>query len=158
MHNSARIDAEPAAVSPIIVGTDGSTTAERAVEKAGELAAALGAIVHVVTSCGAPTSAWMAGASGLAIADTDLEARARQEGETALSRALERLNELGVESRTHVCSGEPAQALITIAADEGAQMIVVGNRGMSGARRVLGSVPNRVSHHAGCAVLIVPTG
>ena len=41
--------------------------------------------------------------------------------------------------------------------DQGAQMIVVGNRGMAGARRVLGSVPNRVSHQASCGVLIVPT-
>jgi nucleotide-binding universal stress UspA family protein len=44
-----------------------------------------------------------------------------------------------------------------IAESEGAQMIVVGNKGMTGARRVLGSVPNKISHHARCAVLIVPT-
>ena len=46
---------------------------------------------------------------------------------------------------------------MTIAGEEGAQIIVVGNRGMAGARRVLGSVPNRVSHRARCGVLIVPT-
>jgi nucleotide-binding universal stress UspA family protein len=44
-----------------------------------------------------------------------------------------------------------------IADKQGAQMIVVGNRGMTGARRVLGSVPNRASHHARCDVLIVAT-
>jgi nucleotide-binding universal stress UspA family protein len=67
------------------------------------------------------------------------------------------LRELGVASHGHVCAGEPAQTLITIAMGEDAEMIVVGNRGMNGARRVLGSVPNRVSHHARCGVLIVPT-
>jgi nucleotide-binding universal stress UspA family protein len=47
--------------------------------------------------------------------------------------------------------------LVQIADEQDAQMIVVGNRGMTGARRVLGSVPNRVSHHAHCDVLIVTT-
>ena len=56
-----------------------------------------------------------------------------------------------------MCGGDPADALMSVAADEEAEMIVVGNRGMSGARRMLGSVPNRVSHHARCGVLIVPT-
>ena len=63
----------------------------------------------------------------------------------------------GLRSLPHVCEGEPAEALLTIAADQQAQMIVVGNRGMAGARRVLGSVPNRLSHGARCGVLIVPT-
>jgi nucleotide-binding universal stress UspA family protein len=47
--------------------------------------------------------------------------------------------------------------LVRIADEQVAQMIVLGNRGMTGARRVLGSVPNRVSHHAPCDVLIVTT-
>jgi nucleotide-binding universal stress UspA family protein len=72
-------------------------------------------------------------------------------------RARQQLESAGVDTRTHVCSGDPAQALIAIAEDESAQMIIVGNRGMSGPRRILGSVPNSVSHQARCAVLIVPT-
>jgi nucleotide-binding universal stress UspA family protein len=64
---------------------------------------------------------------------------------------------MGVRTEAHICCGEPAEVLISVAEGEGAQMIVVGNRGMAGARRVLGSVPNRVSHHAPCCVLIVPT-
>ena len=50
-----------------------------------------------------------------------------------------------------------ASAILGIAESEDADLIVVGNRGMTGARRVLGSVPNSVAHGARCAVLIVPT-
>jgi nucleotide-binding universal stress UspA family protein len=141
----------------IVVGTDGSQTAEQAVEKAGELARALGAVVHVVSSCRPPSSVWMAAAGGVAVADVTADEATHERAEQTVERARTRLAQLGVEARTHVCQGDPADALNTIADAEDAQMIVVGNRGMSGARRVLGSVPNRVSHTAHCAVLIVPT-
>ena len=62
------------------------------------------------------------------------------------------------ETETHVWPSEPADALVRIADEQQAQMIIVGNRGMAGTGRVLGSVPNRVSHHAHCDVLIVRTG
>jgi nucleotide-binding universal stress UspA family protein len=90
------------------------------------------------------------------MAGTDQEGRTR--AQHSVERAQQRLAHLGVESETHVWPGEPADALVQIAGEQDAQMIVVGNRGMSGARRVLGSVPNRVSHHAPCDVLIVTTG
>ncbi len=57
----------------------------------------------------------------------------------------------------HAAAGEPADSLTAIAAQEGADLIVVGNKGMKGARRVLGSVPNDVAHKASCSVLIVDT-
>ena len=63
----------------------------------------------------------------------------------------------GVKAQTHVRTGDPAAELIKVAEAEHAQMIVVGNRGMSGAGRILGSVPNTVSHSARCGVLIIPT-
>jgi nucleotide-binding universal stress UspA family protein len=143
---------------PIVVGTDGSTTAERAVDRAGELALALGVVVHVVTSCASiSTGAMMAAAGGVSVPSllSDEEEHAR--AEEIVGRARDRLAAQGATVRTHVCTGDPAAALVTIADDEHAQMVVVGNRGMTGARRVLGSVPNRVSHTARCAVLIVPT-
>jgi nucleotide-binding universal stress UspA family protein len=142
---------------PIVAGTDGSPTAELAVEKAAELARALGAELHLV-SChkNSSSGALMAAASGVPVPlDPDHDAAARSEA--ILARTRERLAAAGVRARIHVCSGDPAQALVSIAEDEGAQMIVVGNRGMTGTRRVLGSVPNSVSHHARCDVLIVPT-
>lgn len=99
----------------------------------------------------------MASAGGVAISEVVSAEQAEATAEEIVTRARARLASLGLDVRTHVCSGEAAQALIAIADDEHAQMIVVGNRGMTGTRRVLGSVPNRVSHHAHCGVLIVPT-
>ena len=145
------------AVGAIVVGTDGSASASLAVARAGELARALDATVHVVSAYSQnPNGAWMAAAGGVAVAEMD-DYDARERAEQVVADARRQLEQLGVGCQSHVCGGEPAQALITIAADEKADMIVVGNRGMSGARRVLGSVPNRVSHHAQCGVLIVPT-
>jgi nucleotide-binding universal stress UspA family protein len=129
------------------------------VERAAEVAAALGVAVHVVSAYDSKSAGeWMAAAGGVVVSaglDTAQEARARAEEIVAMAR--EQLETRGVEVHTHVCSGDASQALVTIADEHDAQMIVVGNRGMSGARRVLGSVPNNVSHHAHCGVFIVPT-
>lgn len=142
----------------IVAGTDGSASADRAVEHAGKLALALGATVHVVNAYRDTSSAsWMAAAGGFPVGEPISDEDARIQAEAIVSRARDRLISLGVEAHAHVCSGDPAQALITVAEDQSAEMIVVGNRGMSGARRVLGSVPNSVSHNAKCGVLIVPT-
>ena len=144
--------------APIVTGTDGSESAERAVERAAELAEALGAPVHVVSSySGAQRGVWMAAAGGMAIGELASDDEARLHAQHALARVHSRVCARGISCSTHLASGDPAQALLTIAEDEGAQMIVVGSRGMSGARRVLGSVPNSVSHHARCCVVIVPT-
>jgi nucleotide-binding universal stress UspA family protein len=145
-------------IDPIVVGTDGSSTAERAVERAGRLGKALGARVCVVNSYAPPKGAMLAAASGFAVADAELDTQTRTEAEQVVTRAKRLLADLGVEAYGQVCDGDPAQTLITVAEGERAQMIVVGNRGMTGARRMLGSVPNRVSHQATCPVLIVPTG
>jgi nucleotide-binding universal stress UspA family protein len=139
-------------IAPIVVGTDGSATAHRAVEKAGALASALDAPLHIVMSCADHASnAWMA-LGGIASDGRELSDAAE-----IVAREQKNVAGLGIRAQTHVCSGDPAEALLAIAEGEHAQMIVVGNRGMTGARRVLGSVPNRVSHRAQCAVLIVPT-
>jgi nucleotide-binding universal stress UspA family protein len=58
---------------------------------------------------------------------------------------------------THAVAGHPATAILSVAETVAADLIVVGNRGMKGTRRVLGSIPNHVSHHAACAVLVVDT-
>ncbi len=59
---------------------------------------------------------------------------------------------------THPLNGDPADALLATAEQVHADLIVVGNRGMSGMKRfVLGSVPNKVSHHCPCSLLIVDT-
>jgi nucleotide-binding universal stress UspA family protein len=71
--------------------------------------------------------------------------------------ASERLRSRGIAVQTHVPEGDAAQALVALAEQEHAQMIVVGNKGMTGIRRAAGSLPNRVSHQARCGVLIVRT-
>jgi nucleotide-binding universal stress UspA family protein len=58
---------------------------------------------------------------------------------------------------THAVAAHPATAILSVAEAVGADLIVVGNRGMQGTRRVLGSVPNHISHHAHCDVLVVDT-
>jgi nucleotide-binding universal stress UspA family protein len=144
-------------MDPVVVGTDGSATATRAVTRAGELAAALGAPLHIVMCCeNHSTATWATAAAGVAVAMAP-DASEQAEAQKVLARAQRELDGIGVATYTHVVSGEPAEALLAIAEDERAQMIVVGNRGMKGARRVLGSVPNSVSHRARCAVVIVPT-
>jgi nucleotide-binding universal stress UspA family protein len=142
----------------IVAGTDGSPSAERAIDRAGKLALALGATVHVVNCYRDPGSqAWAAAAGGFSVSEMYDDHEAKQQAQEIVARSRARLEALGVLAEGHVCTGDPAEALITVAADQGAEMIVVGNRGMSGARRMLGSVPNKVSHHATCGVLIVPT-
>jgi nucleotide-binding universal stress UspA family protein len=143
---------------PIVVGTDGSDTAGMAVDKAGELAAALGVPLHVVMSYKLVTSsASLAAAGGVSIDPVAANEGVSSHAESVVARAVDGLRESGVTVTSRVCAGEPAESLIAVAGEVGAQMIVVGNKGMLGARRVLGSVPNRVSHHAPCCVLIVQT-
>jgi nucleotide-binding universal stress UspA family protein len=142
----------------IVVGTDGSERSEHALDRAGELARLLGAKLHIV-SCHAKSSDGVGAtaARGVAIAWNDQDGE-RTRAQHNVDRAQQRLATIGVESETHVWPGEPADALVQIADEQDAQMIIVGNRGMTGTGRVLGSVPNRVSHHAHCDVLIVRTG
>ena len=143
----------------IVVGTDGSDRAERALDRAGELARLLGVKLHIV-SCYAKSldgGGRPSAARGVPIA-ADEHDGGRTRAQYNVDRAQQRLAPLGAESETHVWPGEPADALVQIADEQDAQMIIVGNRGMTGTRRVLGSVPNRVSHHAHCDVLIVTTG
>jgi nucleotide-binding universal stress UspA family protein len=63
----------------------------------------------------------------------------------------------GLAPVLHGAKGDAADVLIAKANEVGADLIVVGNRGMKGVRRVLGSVPNSVAHGASCSVLIVDT-
>jgi nucleotide-binding universal stress UspA family protein len=142
---------------PIVAGTDGSAGAELAVDRAGELAQALGASVHVVAVLASASPPERAAAGG-GVATAERGAiEQTQAGAKLVANSRDRLEARGVNVQTHVRTGDPAAELIKVAEAEHAQMIVVGNRGMRGARRMLGSVPNAVSHHARCGVLIVPT-
>ena len=136
----------------IVVGIDGSATAEIALGKAVDLARLTGATLHVVSAY-APTPARVTGGqpSGEFSVGSDFKADA------VLQRALDRGRGADIDVREHAPKGSAADALLAVADQQGADAIVIGNVGMRGARRVLGSVPNKVSHQASCDVLIVQT-
>ncbi len=139
----------------IVVGTDGSETAKQAVSEAVRLAKALSAPVHVVSAY-QPAHARVSGApEGAAKVWQPLP---DDEVERILSAAVAGVRIAGLEATSHAIRKDPADALLAVADEVGASMIVVGSKGMHGARRLaLGNVPNKVSHHARCNVLIVAT-
>jgi nucleotide-binding universal stress UspA family protein len=139
----------------IVVGTDGSETAKQAVSEAVRLAKALGAQVHVVSAY-EPVHAKVTGApEGAAKVWQPLP---HDHVEGILDQAVAGVRVAGVDVTPHAIRKDPADALIAVADEVGATMIVVGSKGMHGARRLaLGNVPNKVSHHARCNVLIVAT-
>lgn len=137
----------------IVVGTDGSETAKRAVTEAVRLARALGAEVHIVSAYDPRPSA-LSTLSGEFVMPVEGNGDAV---EATLAAAAAAVRGEGLPVQTHAAGGSPADALIEVAAGVGASLIVVGSQGMHGARRVLGSVPNTVSHKARCNVLIVST-
>jgi nucleotide-binding universal stress UspA family protein len=139
----------------IVVGTDGSETAKRAVTEAVRLAKALGAQVHVVSAY-EPLRARVTGApEGAAQVWQPLP---DDKVESILDQAAAGIRLAGLEVTPHAVRKDPADALIQVANEVDATMIVVGSKGMHGARRLaLGNVPNKVSHQARCNVLIVAT-
>src|SRR3954451_20481936 len=140
----------------IVVGTDGSETASEAVRRAAQLAGEWGAQLHVV-SAHHPAQAKVAVGSASVPEAADWAPDPDFKVDAVLDKALELAKTGGVEPKLHAPKGDPADALMKVAEVEGADLIVVGNRGMTGARRLLGSVPNKVTHHASCSVLVVNT-
>ena len=82
----------------------------------------------------------------------------REDVDVMLEAAAELAREAGVQTRAYPRQGDPADAILDVAEETEADLIIVGNKGMTGAKRfLLGSVPNKVSHHAPCSVLIIRT-
>jgi nucleotide-binding universal stress UspA family protein len=147
----------------IVVGTDGSDTAARAVRIAGELAAASNdAVLHIVSVDKGVSRTAVALAetspTGTTITGALSEDDAVKGRENVLKRAADSVSRTALHIETHARIGSPAEVLCEVAEQVHADLIVVGNRGMQGGRRVLGSVPNSVSHHAPCSLLIADTG
>jgi nucleotide-binding universal stress UspA family protein len=140
-------------VGRIVVGTDGSKTAERAVSEAGDLAQATGARVHVVTAFQGVFDAEPFTGSA-AHENVDM----RRAADTVAARSAEHLTARGIQVDYESREGDPAEVLIEVATEDDADLIVVGNKGMTGIGRfLLGSVPNKVTHHAPCSVMVVRT-
>ena len=141
-----------------MVGTDGSATASAAVSHAIALALALGSRLHIVSVYEPPVER---SASERTHVPEDIEWSVGPHAEV-----LELLEQADRESRraglseveTFARQGDAADAILDVAEEQRADLIVVGNKGLTGAERfLLGSVPNKVSHHAPCSVLIVRT-
>jgi nucleotide-binding universal stress UspA family protein len=123
----------------IVVGLGKSKTGQLAAERAFTLASQLGATLHLVT-------AFKAGQKDSASNRTEAE-RLLTSFATGRTGAI----------ATDALPGDPVRAILQVATEVGADLIVVGNKGMRGAGRLLGSVPNSITHKAPCSVLIVKT-
>ena len=142
----------------IVVGTDGSETAGEAVREAIELAKLVGASIELVSAYEPVSNQRLREESRQAPEDTQWMINPREDVDATLSEAADRVREAGVEVDTFAREGDPADAILDVAEERNADLIVVGNKGMTGAKRfLLGSVPNKVSHHAPCSVLIIRT-
>jgi nucleotide-binding universal stress UspA family protein len=142
----------------IVVGTDGSDTAGEAVRQAIELARVTGAKLDVVSAFEPVPQSRLRDEGGEVPGDVAYAVGPREDVNVVLESAAGAASQAGVEVTTHPREGDPADALLDVAEDTGADLVVVGNKGMTGAKRfLLGSVPNKVSHHAPCSVYIVRT-
>lgn len=139
----------------IVVGTDGSETSKRAVAEATRLGEAMGSTVHVVSAYEPLRGTKIVGAPEAAA--KIWSPRPDAQVETIVEQAVAGIRMRKVEVKSYTVTGDPADALLEVAEAQNADVIVVGNQGMHGVGRVLGSVPNKVSHRARCHVLIVAT-
>ena len=145
--------------SRIVVGTDGSSTAKDAVALALGLAKQSGGTLHVVSAYQVSTSAVSVAVAAGAVGVTSLVAGDETQvlAESVLADAAAEAERQGVAVELHAVAGSAPDVLVKVATNVDADVIVVGSRGMQGARRVLGSVPNSVAHHAPCNVLVAKT-
>ncbi|NNE12316.1 MAG: universal stress protein [Ilumatobacter sp.] len=138
----------------IVVGTDGSERSAAAIEHAASLAQLTDASLHLVQGCGSPVVT----ASVYAAPPPGSDPRSIVEANRAeLQPLADSLAERGLDVSLHVVPTGGHDAICDVAEAIDADLIVVGSRGMTGARRLLGSIPNSVAHHACCSVLIVQT-
>lgn len=137
-------------ISTVAVGTDGSATADEAVKEAAEIARRFEARLVLLSAFED---------SGGTPADGDIERDWASNSSARVRSMLERteseLRAGGIECETRIDQGDPAEVIVRLASDCGADLLVIGNKGMQ--RRVLGSVPNTVTHKADCSVLVIKT-
>jgi nucleotide-binding universal stress UspA family protein len=142
----------------IVVGIDGSDTAREALDAAVELGRLTGATLELVSAYEPVPSQRLRVEGRQAPADLQWTVSPRDEVDAMLSEASGAAAHAGVETRSYAREGDPADAILDVAEELGSELIVVGNKGMTGAKRfLLGSVPNKVSHHAPCSVMIIRT-
>jgi nucleotide-binding universal stress UspA family protein len=142
-------------IQTITVGTDGSNTADKAVEFALGLAEKFGAKLVIASSYRPVTEDKIRKEQREAPADIQWSINPTEEVDATLKSVEQRGKELGLDTVSEAREGDPADVLCEIAEHHDSDLLIVGNKGMQ--RRVLGSVPNSVSHKAPCSVVIVKT-
>lgn len=144
--------------SSIVVGTDGSETAEEAVRQATDLAKTVGATLEIVSAYEPVPAQRLREERREAPEDLQWAINPREDVDSTLEAAAAPARDAGVQVNVYPRQGDPADAILDVAEEREADLIVIGNKGMRGARRfLLGSVPNKISHHAPCSVLIIRT-
>lgn len=142
----------------IVVGTDGSDTASQAVERATELAKLTGAELNIVSAFEPVSKSRIDAEQRDAPADVQYEISPTEDVNLTLEAAAAPGRKEGVDVHTHPVQGDPSDAILTTIEKVDADLVVVGNKGMTGKKRyILGSVPNNISHHAPCSVMIIHT-
>jgi nucleotide-binding universal stress UspA family protein len=142
----------------IVVGTDGSETASEAVRQAIDLAKQVGAKLELVSAYEPVPDQRLRREKSEVPEDVQWMVNPREDVDATLRDAEELAQEAGVGAETFARQGDPADAILDVAEEQKSDLIIVGNKGMTGAKRfLLGSVPNKVSHHAPCSVLIIRT-
>jgi nucleotide-binding universal stress UspA family protein len=142
----------------IVVGTDGSETANEAVRQATDLAKNVGAAVYLVSAYEPFSQTRLREERREIPEDMAHTVSASEDVDDTLNEAARTIESNGIQVKTFARQGDPADAILDVAEEQNADLIVVGNKGMTGAKRfLLGSVPNKVSHHAPSSVLIVRT-
>jgi nucleotide-binding universal stress UspA family protein len=142
-------------IATIAVGTDGSDTASKAVDFAIDLAEKFGSRLVVASSYKPVSEGQLRKEQADAPEDIQWSINPMQDVDAALRAVEEKAKAKGLQTTSEAREGDPADVLCAIAEEQNADLLVVGNKGMQ--RRVLGSVPNSVSHKSPCSVVIVKT-
>jgi nucleotide-binding universal stress UspA family protein len=154
----AQADWEERMFKSIVVGTDGSDTATEAVRQAADLARAVGAKLELVSAYEPVPEQRLSEERRQAPEDLQWAISPREDVDVTLEAAAAVARDAGIAVEVYPRQGDPADAILDVAEEREADLIIVGNKGMTGAKRfLLGSVPNKVSHHAPCSVLIIRT-
>ena len=142
-------------LSTIAVGTDGTDTADQAVNFAIDLAKRYDARLVVISAYRPVSESRLKSEQKDAPEDIQWSINPTEDVDAILSDVEEKAKEAGLSVTTVAGDGEPADVLVDHAEQQGADILVVGNKGMQ--RRILGSVPNSVAHKATCTVVVVKT-
>jgi nucleotide-binding universal stress UspA family protein len=143
----------------VLVGTDGSDTAMTAVRYAIDLSRQFEARLMIVSAYEPVAGQRLRGLNTETPHELEWATNPHDAVVTLLENAKQEAHAAGVASvEIFARQGDAADAVLDIAEEQRSDLVVMGNKGMTGAKRfLLGSVPNKVSHHAPCSVLIVRT-